>query len=207
MDGTNGVVGGTSASRLGLADSLARARPGCRPETIGRLVETARIRAVRAGEHAYRQGEPVPLTLIVEGFGAARRTTANSQVDPVVEMRVLRELVARDAGVAAALPSKSARRLDCAVPVTATSHDPPASKGASSGPAYARTATRPCPRKVSPNSRQARRYPSSDPRARTGTRTSCQTQACAANRRSFGCASSRARRSSRTSSGTWSANF
>ena len=38
-----------------------------------------RIRAVKPGERMYRQGEPVPLTLILEGYGAARRTTASGK--------------------------------------------------------------------------------------------------------------------------------
>ena len=58
-----------------LADSL----PACRPETIVALVETARLRSLQPGDSIYRQGEPVPLTLIVRGYGAARRTTAGGQ--------------------------------------------------------------------------------------------------------------------------------
>ena len=48
-------------------------------ETIRRLMETVRLRTVRSGEHIYRQGEPVPLTIILEGYGAARRTTTNGR--------------------------------------------------------------------------------------------------------------------------------
>jgi CRP-like cAMP-binding protein len=62
-----------------LREALAHVLPGCRMETIGRLMETARIRTLRAREHIYRQGEPVPLTIILEGYGAARRTTANGR--------------------------------------------------------------------------------------------------------------------------------
>jgi CRP-like cAMP-binding protein len=58
---------------------LRRALPGCRPETIKRLTQTVRMRTVLPGEHVYRQGEPVPLTLLVEGYGAARRTTLNGK--------------------------------------------------------------------------------------------------------------------------------
>jgi CRP-like cAMP-binding protein len=58
---------------------LVRSLPGCRPETIRALVETARIRTVHTGEKIYQQGEPVPLTLILRGYGAARRTTASGQ--------------------------------------------------------------------------------------------------------------------------------
>jgi CRP-like cAMP-binding protein len=58
---------------------LARSLPGCRPETLTTLVETARLRTLQTGDSIYRQGEPVPVTLLVAGFGAARRTTASGQ--------------------------------------------------------------------------------------------------------------------------------
>jgi CRP-like cAMP-binding protein len=51
----------------------------CRPQTISALVDAARLRRVRPGENIYRQGEPVPLTLIVEGYGIARRTNADGR--------------------------------------------------------------------------------------------------------------------------------
>ena len=38
-----------------------------------------RPRTVLPGAHIYRQGEPVPLTLILAGYGAARRTTTNGK--------------------------------------------------------------------------------------------------------------------------------
>jgi CRP-like cAMP-binding protein len=62
-----------------LRDALDRALPGCRIETIRRLTEAVRIRTVQAGEPIYRQGEPVPLTIILDGYGAARRTTTNGR--------------------------------------------------------------------------------------------------------------------------------
>jgi CRP/FNR family transcriptional regulator, cyclic AMP receptor protein len=58
---------------------LAHSLPTCRPETIVTLVETARLRSVHPGDSIYQQGEPVPVTLIVRGYGAARRTTAGGQ--------------------------------------------------------------------------------------------------------------------------------
>jgi CRP-like cAMP-binding protein len=58
---------------------LDGALPGCRTETIERLVQTVRLRSVKPGEQIYRQGDPVPLTLILEGYGAARRTTVNGK--------------------------------------------------------------------------------------------------------------------------------
>jgi CRP-like cAMP-binding protein len=58
---------------------LVRSLPACRLETVTTLVETARLRTVHPGESIYKQGEPVPLTLIVHGYGAARRTTVTGQ--------------------------------------------------------------------------------------------------------------------------------
>ena len=58
---------------------LVRALPGCRTETIERLMRTVRFRVVKPGERVYRQGEPVPLTVILEGYGAARRTTVSGK--------------------------------------------------------------------------------------------------------------------------------
>jgi CRP-like cAMP-binding protein len=72
---------GPSSSQRGksLGELLGRLLPGCRVETIERLTQTVRTRAVRPGEHIYDQGEPVPLTIILEGYGAARRTTLDGK--------------------------------------------------------------------------------------------------------------------------------
>jgi CRP-like cAMP-binding protein len=51
----------------------------CRGETIRRLVESGRIRTVPRDGQIYPQGEAAPLTLILEGYGAARRTTAGGK--------------------------------------------------------------------------------------------------------------------------------
>jgi len=61
--------------RAMLRESLPRARA----ETVERLVASARLRAVSTGAHVYRQEEPVPLTIILEGYGAARRTTSSGK--------------------------------------------------------------------------------------------------------------------------------
>jgi CRP-like cAMP-binding protein len=53
--------------------------PTSRPQTIDRLIQTVRRRTAHPGEHIYQQGEPVPITLILEGYGAARRTTTNGK--------------------------------------------------------------------------------------------------------------------------------
>jgi CRP-like cAMP-binding protein len=63
-----------------LHEYLVAALPGCRDETIERLIQTARVRTLKPGEYVYHQGEPVPLTLILEGYGAARRTTVDGRV-------------------------------------------------------------------------------------------------------------------------------
>jgi CRP-like cAMP-binding protein len=56
-------------------DALVASLPGCRPETIQRLIDRVRVRRVQPGERIYTQGDPVPLTVILEGYAAARRTT------------------------------------------------------------------------------------------------------------------------------------
>lgn len=43
------------------------------------MMDMVRCRDVHPGEYIYRQGDPVPLTLIVEGHGAARRTTVGGK--------------------------------------------------------------------------------------------------------------------------------
>ena len=67
----------TSGDRLRVP--LRRHLGDTRPETIERLVRTARTRRFEPGDHIYRQGEPTPLTLIIEGYGAARRTTSSGK--------------------------------------------------------------------------------------------------------------------------------
>ena len=68
---------GRQPHRFALRDLLARKLPNCRRETIGALATTARLRTVHPGESVYRQGEPPPLTVILDGFGTFRRTTVN----------------------------------------------------------------------------------------------------------------------------------
>ena len=62
-----------------LHELLVRKLAACQPETIEEMTETARIRILGPGDKIYRQGEPVPLTLILHGYGAARRTTDSGQ--------------------------------------------------------------------------------------------------------------------------------
>jgi len=65
--------------RCDIREPLMRTLPSCRPETIEALIETSRIRSVHAQDAIYRQGEPVPLTLILVGFGTFRRITLSGQ--------------------------------------------------------------------------------------------------------------------------------
>jgi CRP/FNR family cyclic AMP-dependent transcriptional regulator len=69
----------TTAEPQDLNELLSRSLAGCDPGTVRALVETARRRFLHPGDTIYSQGEPVPLTLIVQGYGAARRTTASGQ--------------------------------------------------------------------------------------------------------------------------------
>jgi CRP-like cAMP-binding protein len=73
--------GSGSTSDYAEANALiARALPGCGPQTYRHLTDSARIGAIRRGELIFRQGEPIPLTLMVRGHGAFRRTTVDGQV-------------------------------------------------------------------------------------------------------------------------------
>jgi CRP-like cAMP-binding protein len=63
-----------------LRELLTPTLPGVRGETIDRLIQSVRFRSVKPGDQIYRQGDPVPMTLILEGYGAARRTTVNGKV-------------------------------------------------------------------------------------------------------------------------------
>jgi CRP-like cAMP-binding protein len=65
--------------RSELGEILLRTLPDCRPETIRTLTDTARLRTVPSAATIYQQGEPVPLTLILRGFGLFRRTTVSGQ--------------------------------------------------------------------------------------------------------------------------------
>jgi CRP-like cAMP-binding protein len=62
-------------TRIALREALLGPLHDCRPDTIDAMVETARLRRVGVGENIYWQGEPVPMTLVVEGYGISRRTT------------------------------------------------------------------------------------------------------------------------------------
>ena len=65
--------------RRALRDRLSTLLESCRPETIAALVHSARIHRLHPGEPIYQQGGPVPLNLMLDGYGISRRTTADGQ--------------------------------------------------------------------------------------------------------------------------------
>ena len=73
------MAGSTSTGDLDLRGLIERASPGSSRETADFLVDTAKARAARAGETIFRQGEPMPLTIVLRGHGAFRRTTVDGQ--------------------------------------------------------------------------------------------------------------------------------
>jgi CRP/FNR family transcriptional regulator len=58
-----------------VVELLARALPGARHESHEWLADNARLRRVAPREMIFRQGDPIPMTLVVDGHGAFRRTT------------------------------------------------------------------------------------------------------------------------------------
>ena len=69
----------TPAEQRTIVGLLERALPGCAGETRQFLADTAQVRTVRSEDKVFRQGGPVPLTLIIRGYGAFRRTTIDGQ--------------------------------------------------------------------------------------------------------------------------------
>jgi CRP-like cAMP-binding protein len=67
------------ARQRAIRSLLERALPGCAADTSQFLADTAHVRTVRTEEKIFRQGEAVPLTLVLRGYGAFRRTTIDGQ--------------------------------------------------------------------------------------------------------------------------------
>jgi CRP-like cAMP-binding protein len=65
--------------RQEIRELISRAVPDSRAGTIDVLTRTARLRPVAGGETIYRQGDPVPLTILLRGYSAFRRTTTTGQ--------------------------------------------------------------------------------------------------------------------------------
>jgi CRP/FNR family transcriptional regulator, cyclic AMP receptor protein len=66
-------------NRQEIRDVISRALPDMHPATIDVLTRTARLRHVAGDATIYRQGDPVPLTILLSGYSAFRRTTAAGQ--------------------------------------------------------------------------------------------------------------------------------
>jgi CRP-like cAMP-binding protein len=64
---------------LDVPTMIEQALPGCRRDTARFLAETARVRTVPIDDRIFRQGELIPLTLVLRGYGAFRRTTVDGQ--------------------------------------------------------------------------------------------------------------------------------
>jgi CRP/FNR family cyclic AMP-dependent transcriptional regulator len=62
-----------------VSELLVQALPNAAPETIETLAETAQLRAVGPGDVVFRQGETIPFTLVIRGYGAFRRTTTDGR--------------------------------------------------------------------------------------------------------------------------------
>ena len=56
---------------------IERSMPGCRPDTSLLLADLAVVRPIAREEMIFEQGEPVPMTLLIRGYGAFRRTTVD----------------------------------------------------------------------------------------------------------------------------------
>ena len=58
---------------------IARALPTARPQTHQLLAEMGQVRAIGANEIIFWQGEPIPMTLVMQGHAAFRRTTPDGR--------------------------------------------------------------------------------------------------------------------------------
>lgn len=80
MAGREGLAGSTSTVGYDeLRRLIERALPNAQAETSDELAATARFRAVLRDQTVFQQGEPLPLTLVVRGYGAFRRTTVDGR--------------------------------------------------------------------------------------------------------------------------------
>lgn len=65
--------------QFALRSLIGRALPGSSTTTRTILAATARLRVVPANERIFAQGEQIPMTLVVRGYGAFRRTTVDGR--------------------------------------------------------------------------------------------------------------------------------
>jgi CRP-like cAMP-binding protein len=69
----------TPRERARLKAMIQASLPGIRADSAESLAKTARLRQVRIDETVFRQGEEIPLVLMVRGHGGFRRTTVDGQ--------------------------------------------------------------------------------------------------------------------------------
>ncbi|HXI80206.1 MAG TPA: Crp/Fnr family transcriptional regulator [Verrucomicrobiae bacterium] len=69
----------TSRGEPNLRASIERGLPNASAGTVDILVETARIQAFRRHVTIFRQDEPIPMALLLRGYGLFRRTTVDGQ--------------------------------------------------------------------------------------------------------------------------------
>jgi CRP-like cAMP-binding protein len=108
-----------------VCDLLARALPTTQPRTIRHLADRARVRTIERGGEIHRQGDELPLTLVLSGFAAFRRTTVDGRelllhvtergdifgCVSVASEPTTGDLIALTDTVVAVWPGPSARRL------------------------------------------------------------------------------------------------
>ena len=73
------AASGPHSDVASLTDLIAEALPSAQPRTHRLLAETSRLRTTVAGEIIFWQGEPTPLTLVVKGHTAFRRTSPDGR--------------------------------------------------------------------------------------------------------------------------------
>ena len=78
-DGQVGLTGGSPAPPADIEGLIDAILPGIQPESIRALVQGGRMHTVRAGETIVRQGEEMPLVLLIRGHAGFRRTTVDGQ--------------------------------------------------------------------------------------------------------------------------------
>jgi CRP-like cAMP-binding protein len=70
---------GITPESIKVSELIERALPNAQPETHRVLAQTARTGQVVPDQIIFRQGEGIPLTLVVRGHGAFRRTTVDGR--------------------------------------------------------------------------------------------------------------------------------
>ena len=68
-----------SSGHQGLAAVLEANLPHALEDSTWRLAAAALVRTLQGGETAFDQGESIPLVVVLEGYGAFRRTTVDGR--------------------------------------------------------------------------------------------------------------------------------